>query len=243
MTLVSAAPMDLKNNLGSLKLDEASLVLCPITDTTHWGLLAFVREDNTFFHFDSLNDQTVRIAERLAKKLYSFLVASDQCSTPYGFIRQATPQQINTYDCGLYVLYICSVLCQQYVDHLQVTTLRGKGVAQASAPANGSDSDSKMQGTSTSNQSDAADEKHEDSALRESAADASSKHPNPTGRDLDEKTSLQQQQQAAGFGIAAISSDLKREIDDLITPQSIARFRKELWELARTSSQSDGPLS
>ncbi len=65
---------------------------------SHWSLLVFDKISQTFIHFDSMNDSNGDEALKFYKKYKAYFGAKNmETSKRY-------PQQINSSDCGLYVL-------------------------------------------------------------------------------------------------------------------------------------------
>ncbi|BFG34322.1 hypothetical protein CerSpe_205960 [Prunus speciosa] len=118
--------------LEPLHLPEKKLVIFPINDNddvskagggSHWSLLAFERNANKFFHHDSNggffhHDSKGGMNSVHAKRLYnavvSFMGVSSSTTKPVYQECNSSPQQMNGYDCGLYVLAIARVICSWY---------------------------------------------------------------------------------------------------------------------------------
>ncbi|KAM7496682.1 hypothetical protein LguiA_021096 [Lonicera macranthoides] len=109
----------IKDFLQPLNFPRKKLVIFPINDNddvekaeggSHWGLLAFYRGKNVFVHHDSFGGSNKRYAKRLYEALVPYMGilngAYVECSN--------TPQQMNGYDCGLYVLTIARAICCVY---------------------------------------------------------------------------------------------------------------------------------
>lgn len=109
----------IKDFLQPLNLPSKKLVIFPVNDNndvekaeggSHWSLLAFYRGKNMFVHHDSFGGSNKRYAKRLYEALVPYMGISDgayvECSN--------TPQQMNGYDCGLYVLAIARAICCWY---------------------------------------------------------------------------------------------------------------------------------
>ncbi|KAF8407456.1 hypothetical protein HHK36_006589 [Tetracentron sinense] len=118
---------------------------------THWSLLAYYRDMNAFVHHDSMEGTNRWAAEKLyeavkgsvgaasvssasASKLSSkgrnknkkgSAAAAKFTAAPTSapcFIEHHTPQQLNGYDCGLYVMAIAKVICEWFENEC-----KGKG--------------------------------------------------------------------------------------------------------------------
>jgi sentrin-specific protease 8 len=100
--------------LEPLGFGHAQLVLFAVNDNpdvteafggSHWSLLAYCAADDTFRHYDSLSGTNRHAAQRV------FNAAKRPGSKLW---EQATPQQQNGYDCGMYVLALARLLCQRH---------------------------------------------------------------------------------------------------------------------------------
>ena len=104
-------------HLNSLKIKKYDYLVLPVNDSnvnsngTHWSLLLYIKNENKFYHFDSIRHLNFDIARDLAcnvSKYLNFSFNIDQvCEVDCA-------QQNNTYDCGVYLLYFC----QQFIFHL-----------------------------------------------------------------------------------------------------------------------------
>lgn len=109
--------------LEPLHLPEKKLVIFPINDNddvseagggSHWSLLAFERNANKFFHHDSNRGMNSIHAKRLYNAVVNFMSVSGSATKPVYQECNSSPQQMNGYDCGLYVLAIARVICSWY---------------------------------------------------------------------------------------------------------------------------------
>ncbi|BBN17309.1 sentrin-specific protease 8 [Marchantia polymorpha subsp. ruderalis] len=80
---------------------------------THWTLLMYNRQRNTFEHFDSMAGTNWKQARDLVHIIKPFM---GPVAASAKFIEQATPQQENNYDCGVYVMAIAQVLCNAFCE-------------------------------------------------------------------------------------------------------------------------------
>ncbi|KAE9463488.1 hypothetical protein C3L33_04618, partial [Rhododendron williamsianum] len=110
----------LKDFLQPLNLSRKSLVILPVNNNndvtvaeggSHWSLLAFERTANVFVHHDSYGGINSRHAKRLYKAIVGYMETSDTCRY---LAWDRTPQQVNGYDCGLYVTAIAKAICSWY---------------------------------------------------------------------------------------------------------------------------------
>lgn len=74
---------------------------------SHWSLLLYNRQANSFQHFDSSRSYNTSAARSLARNVGPFLQAKEKPS----FVEDRCPQQQNSYDCGDYVISITEELC------------------------------------------------------------------------------------------------------------------------------------
>lgn len=115
----------LKDFVEPLHLPAKSLVLFPINDNddvskaeggSHWSLLAFERNANVFIHHDSNEGMNRLHATRLYNKVFKFMSDSGLPSNARFLECADSPQQVNGYDCGLYVTAIARVICLWHSD-------------------------------------------------------------------------------------------------------------------------------
>jgi sentrin-specific protease 8 len=73
---------------------------------SHWSLLAYLRDENAFAHFDSAGGRNDAAAARLAKTLADALMDEKKKSPAVTFAsgRSGAPRQTNGYDCGVFAL-------------------------------------------------------------------------------------------------------------------------------------------
>ncbi|PIA38666.1 hypothetical protein AQUCO_02700117v1 [Aquilegia coerulea] len=115
----------LKDFVEPLKFPDKKMVIFPVNNNddvsmaeggSHWSLLAYERKKNVFVHHDSLASSNRCHAKRLYKGVVKFMGISDS-KVDAPFIDCTTsPQQMNGYDCGLYVTAIAKVICEWYVN-------------------------------------------------------------------------------------------------------------------------------
>ncbi|XP_059635080.1 NEDD8-specific protease 1 isoform X2 [Cornus florida] len=114
----------LKDFVEPLGLSAKKLVIFPVNnndDVTkagggcHWSLLAFWRETNIFVHHDSYEGMNKRPAKQLYTVVAGYMGTSNTASGASYLEDSNTPQQVNGYDCGLYVAAIARAICHWYV--------------------------------------------------------------------------------------------------------------------------------
>lgn len=112
---------DARTLLGPLHPNSRKFIFFPVNDNdrdkaggTHWSLLIFSRPENTFYTFDSANNQNNFATNKIVEVLRRVL----DCQSAFSIYYPST-QQRNFYDCGIYV--ICNV--ENIIRHI----LRGSG--------------------------------------------------------------------------------------------------------------------
>lgn len=107
----------LQQFVDPLNLPEKELVIFPINDNedvsaagggSHWSLLVYNRRRNIFEHYDSSAQCNALYAGKLFENIKSFIGPPASSAT---LTLHFTPQQRNSYDCGLFVLAIVKELC------------------------------------------------------------------------------------------------------------------------------------
>ncbi|XP_046839796.1 sentrin-specific protease 8-like [Xenia sp. Carnegie-2017] len=106
--------------LEPLSLDKKKIIFLPVNSNTvpdaiggdHWSLLVYDADKNAFKHYDSLATSNLDDARQISRALEPFLKAK----TKIDFTDERCPQQLNTYDCGMYVVCITEELCKQLED-------------------------------------------------------------------------------------------------------------------------------
>ncbi|XP_027055207.1 sentrin-specific protease 8-like [Pocillopora damicornis] len=86
---------------------------------SHWSLLAYCRETNSFHHYDSSSSFNTSAARSLAQNVEPFL----HCRSGQNpsFKDDRCPQQQNGYDCGLYVVCITEQLCTNFMNNVKIS--------------------------------------------------------------------------------------------------------------------------
>eukprot|EP00455_Lapot_gusevi_P048133 TRINITY_DN6604_c0_g1_i3.p1 TRINITY_DN6604_c0_g1~~TRINITY_DN6604_c0_g1_i3.p1 ORF type:complete len:302 (-),score=73.81 TRINITY_DN6604_c0_g1_i3:138-1043(-) len=119
MIMLCSSNVDLKANMAGLELAKRDIVVFPLNDNMfhddqggyHWGLLVLHRPRASFLFYDSLGQKNFRQAHLTARKIARVFPEYEE----YEFMTEPTPQQINLWDCGLYVCAITSQLAQLYL--------------------------------------------------------------------------------------------------------------------------------
>lgn len=85
-------------------MDKKAVIFMPINDGdpekansgTHWSLMVYVREINSFYYYDTLKFNNLREGEQTCKRIQPLLKLNEAAQ----FIPSSTPQQGNGSDCG-----------------------------------------------------------------------------------------------------------------------------------------------
>uniref|UniRef100_A0A2P2M2A4 Sentrin/sumo-specific protease senp8 n=1 Tax=Rhizophora mucronata TaxID=61149 RepID=A0A2P2M2A4_RHIMU len=110
----------LKDFLEPLKLPNRSLVMFPVNNNddvslpeggSHWSLVVYWRNQKVFVHHDSYGATNERYARQLYKAVVGFLGTSDTGPETTYMEFTDSPQQVNGYDCGIYVTAIAKAIC------------------------------------------------------------------------------------------------------------------------------------
>ncbi|KAE8734802.1 NEDD8-specific protease 1 [Hibiscus syriacus] len=113
----------LKDFLEPLKLPDKNFVLFPVNNNddvglaeggSHWSLLVYYRSANVFVHHDSSQQMNKRHAMKLYKSVVGYISGSSSSGNDKYLECIDTPQQVNGYDCGLYVMATARIICSWY---------------------------------------------------------------------------------------------------------------------------------
>ncbi|PKI52018.1 NEDD8-specific protease 1 [Punica granatum] len=116
---------DLKDFVAPLKLSDKELVIFPVNNNddveqaeggSHWSLLAYMRKANLFVHHDSSGRMNEPYARQLYKAVIKYLSVSGSVSDAKFQHWSGSPQQLNGYDCGLYVTAITRTILDWFED-------------------------------------------------------------------------------------------------------------------------------
>ncbi|XP_021494493.1 sentrin-specific protease 8 [Meriones unguiculatus] len=109
-------PAEIAMFLEPLRLTHKQVVFLAINDNsnqaaggTHWSLLVYLQDKNSFFHYDSHSKSNSIHAKQVAGKLKAFLGSKGDKLV---FVEEKAPAQQNSYDCGMYVICNTEALCQ-----------------------------------------------------------------------------------------------------------------------------------
>eukprot|EP00742_Colponemidia_sp_Colp-10_P008775 GILJ01009526.1.p1 GENE.GILJ01009526.1~~GILJ01009526.1.p1 ORF type:complete len:279 (+),score=35.27 GILJ01009526.1:94-930(+) len=122
LVLSSSSLREIRTVLMPLKLESRDLIFFPVNNNvdmqgeggSHWSLIVFIKATRTFHSFDSLQGSNREPSRVLYEKLSAFLTSID-VPGPFEFVIEATPQQINSSDCGVYVIAIAEELLRRYL--------------------------------------------------------------------------------------------------------------------------------
>ncbi|KGN47289.1 NEDD8-specific protease 1 [Cucumis sativus] len=120
----------LNSFLEPLNLPHKKLVIFPVNDNidvskpeggNHWSLLAFYREANIFVHHDSNKGMNKYAAKRLYNAVARFMNDGSISTLNPSYVECVeSPQQVNGYDCGVYVTAIARSICKWYEERREV---------------------------------------------------------------------------------------------------------------------------
>eukprot|EP00117_Sycon_ciliatum_P028344 scpid82106/ scgid22798/ Sentrin-specific protease 8; Deneddylase-1; NEDD8-specific protease 1; Sentrin/SUMO-specific protease SENP8 len=104
--------------LEPLALASRKLVLLAVNDNadnsgsggSHWSLLCYHREQNAFFHFDSMRQLNARYAKQLQEKLCRLI----NCAPQAEHVPIESPRQVNYTDCGVYVMLYAEYIAENH---------------------------------------------------------------------------------------------------------------------------------
>ncbi|XP_006888460.1 PREDICTED: sentrin-specific protease 8 [Elephantulus edwardii] len=104
--------------LEPLDLPHKKVVFLAINDNsnraaggTHWSLLVYLQDKNSFSHYDSHSRSNSVHAKQVAEKLEIFL---SRKGDRVAFVEEKAPAQQNSYDCGMYVICNTEALCYSF---------------------------------------------------------------------------------------------------------------------------------
>ncbi|XP_020284089.1 sentrin-specific protease 8-like [Pseudomyrmex gracilis] len=83
---------------------------------SHWSLLIFSRNETGFFHYDSMRYTNRLSARMLMKRLIDYFLPN-QPNQQSMYVEVSSPQQNNSYDCGLYVLCVADVAIEYILEN------------------------------------------------------------------------------------------------------------------------------
>lgn len=114
----TSSPAEITMFLEPLNLPDKRVVFLAINDNsnqaaggTHWSLLVYLQDKNSFFHYDSHSGSNSVHAKQVAKKLEAFL---SRKGDKLAFVEEKAPAQQNSYDCGMYVICNTEALCHHF---------------------------------------------------------------------------------------------------------------------------------
>lgn len=109
--------IDIDYIVQPLGLDKQDIIFLPINDSdsmkletggSHWSLLVFIKAQHVFYYFDSIDNYNLLHAQNVANKLKKYI--DPQSTTDIEVIPQYTPQQTNSFDCGIYMIMIVEII-------------------------------------------------------------------------------------------------------------------------------------
>ena len=114
--LASALPPD---------LHQSPMIFMPVNNNnttgvggSHWSLVVFDRPSSTWYYYDSIGSMNLPFAQRIVAKLTLWTGTTH-------FAIVDTPNQVNGYDCGVYVIFITELLLSRFAHRASVTDKPG----------------------------------------------------------------------------------------------------------------------
>jgi sentrin-specific protease 8 len=112
--------------LNPQNCDDRNLIIFALNDSstfdssgTHWSLLAFSRNEDKFFHFDSMGGGN----NSQSRKLVNILKAALDVKSAE-IVQVDCLQQNNSYDCGIFVLCLAKNICIHFLKHRRVADVK-----------------------------------------------------------------------------------------------------------------------
>lgn len=115
---------DVSSMLSSMNLKEKSLIIIPVNDCdinsetiggTHWSLLVYISNKQTFEHYDSHTGSINRYhAENIVSVLTPVLLPGHESDLELDFAEMECTQQENSYDCGIHLICNTEAICRKY---------------------------------------------------------------------------------------------------------------------------------
>lgn len=117
MSTLDEAETKCRALLHPLEPVEKKLIFFPVNNHTsssaggaHWSLLVYLREDDSFFNFDSQKQMNGKATD----KIYQILKVGLRCPDALMYNVDCA-QQSNYYDCGIHVLVNTENICDHYL--------------------------------------------------------------------------------------------------------------------------------
>jgi len=114
---------DVTSMLSTMPLKEKQLIIIPINDHninkvemggTHWSLLVYTANKQTFEHYDSHTGSVNRThAEHVVDILSPILLAEQITDPDLDLIEMECTQQENNYDCGIHLICNTEAVCRK----------------------------------------------------------------------------------------------------------------------------------
>lgn len=114
--LIKMGADDVSTFLAPLQAAHKKVLFFPVNDEqlsgdgSHWSLLVYSRDENTFFSFDSSD----RRNRKSANQLVTVLRRGFGCP-PGKHVCQSCHQQSNQFDCGICILAFIEKICQYFI--------------------------------------------------------------------------------------------------------------------------------
>lgn len=116
--LIKIGTDDVTNFLDPLEVARKSVLFFPVnneqltSEGTHWSLLVYSRNENTFFSFDSA--QNSNLNNRSTNQLVKVLKKAFGCPGAE-VVHHSCHQQSNDYNCGICILAYTEKICHHFI--------------------------------------------------------------------------------------------------------------------------------
>ena len=111
-------PAEIAMFLEPFNLSNKRVIYLAINDNsnhtaggTHWSLLVYLQDKNSFFHYDSYGISHSFHAKQVAEKLEAFL---GRKGNKLAIVEEKGPPQQSSYDFGMYAICNTEALCQNF---------------------------------------------------------------------------------------------------------------------------------
>lgn len=104
--------------MQDLKLEASKYSLLPVNDSptvvlpggsgSHWSLLLYLNEEKRFLSFHSAGSLNYKHALKIANSLQKYFKWSNEMNVS----SVPVPRQLNTHDCGIYLLHFIDLIVQ-----------------------------------------------------------------------------------------------------------------------------------
>lgn len=127
-------PQLVREIVQELHIDARKLSFFPVNDVqdiaapggTHWSLLVLERGTRSFWHFDSIAGKNFKVAREISSRISEVLGLGE-----FRVQEHWTPQQKNSFDCGVFVVAIAEWIIRQLIEKQRNVFGEGREFVQA----------------------------------------------------------------------------------------------------------------